>query len=244
MRLMTYNIHKGIGGRDRRYVFDRIVGVIEAENPDLVLLQEVDCGVRRSRYHDQPVLLMERLASRAGLFQLNVSLKEGGYGNLLLARWPIPWHQHVDLRMSVKKPRGAQIAKVATPEGELIVVNWHLGLAEIERRWQVKQVLDHAVMSEHKHLPTIVAGDCNDWRNQLHPRCFAPAGFDHVTAPPSRYRSFPAAMSLGSLDKAFTRGPIHVRSAHVVRSALARDASDHLPLVVDFHLDHSLTVAS
>jgi endonuclease/exonuclease/phosphatase family metal-dependent hydrolase len=41
---------------------------------------------------------------------------------------------------------------------------------------------------------------------------------------------------MGSLDKAFFRGPIEIRSAHVVRSKLARAASDHLPLVIDFHL--------
>jgi endonuclease/exonuclease/phosphatase family metal-dependent hydrolase len=36
MRLLSWNIHKGIGGRDRRYALDRIVACIEAENPDLV----------------------------------------------------------------------------------------------------------------------------------------------------------------------------------------------------------------
>ena len=32
------------------------------------------------------------------------------------------------------------------------------------------------------------------------------------------------------------RGPIEVGHARIVHSKLARDASDHLPLVVDFHL--------
>ncbi len=42
MRLLSYNIHKGIGGRDRRYRLERIVDVIESENPDFICLQEVD----------------------------------------------------------------------------------------------------------------------------------------------------------------------------------------------------------
>ena len=54
MRLLSYNIHKGIGGRDRRYRLERIIGVIEEENPDLICLQEVDRNVRRSRFDDQP----------------------------------------------------------------------------------------------------------------------------------------------------------------------------------------------
>ncbi|MFN5756450.1 MAG: endonuclease/exonuclease/phosphatase family protein, partial [Planctomycetia bacterium] len=49
MRLLSWNIHKGIGGRDRRYSLARIIDCIEAENPDIICLQEVDRLVRRSR---------------------------------------------------------------------------------------------------------------------------------------------------------------------------------------------------
>ncbi len=87
MRLLTYNIHKGVG-TDRRYRLDRVVGVIAAEAPDLICLQEVDRNVRRSRYDDQPALLVDRLGAKAWMYQLNSPRGEGGYGNLLLSRWP------------------------------------------------------------------------------------------------------------------------------------------------------------
>ena len=57
LTVATYNIHKGIGGRDRRYRLERVVEVIAAEQPDVILLQEVDRHVRRSRFDDQPKLL-------------------------------------------------------------------------------------------------------------------------------------------------------------------------------------------
>jgi endonuclease/exonuclease/phosphatase family metal-dependent hydrolase len=57
-----------------------------------------------------------------------------------------------------------------------------------------------------------------------------------VTVPPSHFRSFPALFALAALDKAFYRRGIHVPHAYVVRTVLARRASDHLPLVIDFHL--------
>jgi endonuclease/exonuclease/phosphatase family metal-dependent hydrolase len=41
---------------------------------------------------------------------------------------------------------------------------------------------------------------------------------------------------MASLDKVFFRGPIHVDHARTVRTRLARRASDHLPLVLDFQL--------
>ena len=61
-------------------------------------------------------------------------------------------------------------------------------------------------------------------------------GLNLVTHPISRFRTFPAWLPIGALDKAFIRGPVLVRAAHVVRTKLSHRASDHLPLVVDFHL--------
>jgi endonuclease/exonuclease/phosphatase family metal-dependent hydrolase len=241
MRLLSYNIHKGVGGRDRRYRIDRVVQVIEEANPDILCLQEVARNSRRSWYHDQPRLLGEYFNAIGHLYQLNVHLKHGGYGNLILSRWPFRLHHQISLRLKSKKPRGAQIVTVSTPEGDLHVVNWHLGLAEKERRWQARHLLDHSLFSESAHLPTIVAGDFNDWRNKLSGVVFADYGFRQVTVPPSRFRSFPAYLALGALDKAFCRGGIFVTHAFVMRTPLAKRASDHLPLVLDFHLESPQT---
>jgi endonuclease/exonuclease/phosphatase family metal-dependent hydrolase len=115
-------------------------------------------------------------------------------------------------------------------------VHWHLGLAERERHWQVKHLLGHSFFHESAHLPTMIVGDFNDWLNTLARGPFAAHGFTQVTAPRSRFRSFPAYLPVVSLDKAFSRGPIAIRHARIVHSRLARDASDHLPLLIDFHL--------
>lgn len=244
MRILSYNIHKGIGGRDRRYRLARVIEVIEQENPDFICLQEVDRHVSRSSFDDQPRLLAKHFNAAAHLYQLNVKLRDGGYGNLLLSRWPIDRHHQISLRLHRKKPRGAQVAAIATPEGPLVLVNWHLGLAERERVWQVHHLLGHHLFQEHQELPALVVGDFNDWRNTLAAGPFARYGFTHLTTPPSRFRSFPAYLAIGSLDKAFGRGPLFVRQARIVRSALSRAASDHLPLVIDFHLQPDLVNAS
>ncbi len=126
---------------------------------------------------------------------------------------------------------------VATPEGDIQVVNWHLGLAEKERRWQVNHLLEHHHFQAAAHLPTLIAGDYNDWRNTLHEHTFVHHQFEQVTAPVSRFRSFPAFLAMASLDKVFYRGAVHIKDARIVRTKLARRASDHLPLVLDFDLD-------
>jgi endonuclease/exonuclease/phosphatase family metal-dependent hydrolase len=243
MRLLSYNIHKGIGGRDRRYRLDRIIHVIQAEAPDLVCLQEVDRHLLRSRHDDQPRKLSEALRTTAHLYQSNVRLKNGGYGNLVLSRWPIQSSQQISLRRKRRKPRGAQMAVVETPEGLIHLVNWHLGLAERERHWQVHHLLDHSLFRERAQLPTLIAGDSNDWLNTLAHGPFALHGFTQVTAPRTHFRSFPAYWPVVSLDKTFVRGPFEIRHARIVHTRLAREASDHLPLVVDFHLNHKLQAA-
>jgi endonuclease/exonuclease/phosphatase family metal-dependent hydrolase len=237
MRLLSYNIHKGVGGRDRLYSIDRIIRVIEEENPDLICLQEVDRNVRRTHFDDQPRLLARSFYPAADLYQLNVHLRTGGYGNLLLSRWPFRGKHQISLRLKRRKPRGAQMAVVETPEGLLHLVNWHLGLAERERHWQVNHLLEHHLFRESAELPTLIVGDFNDWRNLLGRSEFARHGFVQVTSPPSRFRSFPAYLAMASLDKAFTRGEVAIRNARVARTPLTRRASDHLPLVIDFHLN-------
>src|SRR5205085_12459322 len=47
LRIMTYNIHKGIGGVDRKYSPERVRDTIALFAPDFLLLQEVDEGAKR-----------------------------------------------------------------------------------------------------------------------------------------------------------------------------------------------------
>lgn len=236
VRLLTYNIHKGIGGRDRRYDLDRVMGVIAEESPDLLCLQEVTQHAPRTRRDDQPHLLAEAAGAAARHFQLNVRWREGGYGNLILSKWPVAEHEPIVLGLEGRKPRGGQVAVVEAPEGRFLLANWHLGLGEFERHRQAGHFLSHPTFRKWDALPALLAGDANDWRNFLARRHLAKQGFHHATRPWHRFRSYPAFLPMGSLDKVFIRGGIAVESVRTVRTPLARAASDHLPVVVDFAL--------
>ena len=142
MRLLSWNIHKGIGGRDRRYSLQRIIDCIDHEHPDLVCLQEVDRLVARSNFDDQPRLLGQYLNLQS-TFQANVPVSNGTYGNLILSRWAVGSTHRISLKRGIRKSRGAQLIQVETPEGSLHLVNTHLGLDERERHWQIDFLLDH-----------------------------------------------------------------------------------------------------
>ena len=235
MRLLSWNIHKGIGGRDRRYSLQRIIDCIDHEHPDLVCLQEVDRLVGRSDFDDQPRLLGQSLNLQS-TFQANVPVSNGTYGNLILSRWAVGSTHRISLKRGIRKSRGAQLIQVETPEGALHLVNTHLGLDERERHWQIDFLLDHELFQSSSVMPTFIAGDFNDWRNTLAEQSLANHGFQQVTSPPSEYRSFPSWLPVGGLDKVFVRGEVTIERIQVVRTSLARVASDHLPIVVDFSL--------
>lgn len=236
MRLISYNIHKGVGGRDRRYRLARVVEVLRLSEADFCCLQEVTRDAARSRHDDQPKLLAEGCRAHFHRFQMNVHYRRGGYGNLLLSRWPIEEYHALSLRMREKKPRGAQVARITTPEGPLVIINWHLGLAEVERQWQVRHLLEHPALEHLAELPLLVAGDFNDWRNTLAHGPLHAHQFEAMAAPPSRFRSFPAWLPIVGLDKGFFRGAVRVDHVSVPNNVLTRQASDHLPLVIDFGL--------
>ncbi len=235
MRLLSWNIHKGIGGRDRRYALQRIIDCIDHEQPDLVCLQEVDRLVGRSQFDDQPRLLGQSLNLQS-TFQANVSVANGTYGNLILSRWAVGSTHRISLKRGIRKARGAQLVHVETPEGPIHLVNTHLGLDERERHWQVAFLLEHQLFQSHATIPTVIAGDFNDWRNTLAEKSLARYGFQQITSPPSEYRSFPSWLPIGGLDKVFVRGGLKTERIRVVRTSLARVASDHLPIVADFSL--------
>jgi endonuclease/exonuclease/phosphatase family metal-dependent hydrolase len=243
IRLLTYNIHKGIGGRDRRYDLARTVAVIETIEPDLICLQEVDSHVRRSSLDDQPALLADHFGFHA-LFQLNVPVgRSGGYGNLILSRWPLEISRQHSLRIGTRKPRGLQIARVTTPSGTLALANWHLGLTHDEQVRQARMFLEHSHEQVWHDLPMILAGDTNDWGNRLLRKTLAHGGFRQASLPIVHCRSFPAWFPVASLDKVFVRKEIAHVHTHVPSFRLARTASDHRPLVAEFGIGQAETHA-
>ncbi len=236
MRLMSYNIQKGYGGRDQRYNLQRTIDVIEHENPDIICLQEVDHNMHRTRFHNQPKIFKEHFGYTGYDYQWNHKIKTGGYGNLILSRFPLQVVEHVSLKLNHRKVRGAQIAVVETTEGPLLLIGWHLGLAEKQRHAQVEYFFQQSAYQNNAQLPTIIVGDYNDWRDTLARGPFERQGFRQITKPIRKFRSFPAYLPMGALDKAFIKGKLYINEARLVKRKLTRAASDHLPLVIDFHL--------
>lgn len=246
LKVLSYNIHKGIGGVDRRYDLDRIVQTIQHYDPDIVALQEVDDGVPRSRLHRQVDLLAEQLALPHTAFQLNVKLRTGGYGNAILSKHALHDASDLDLTVKPKKRRQALLVRTTIHcEGHqrtVVIANTHLGLAGFERAMQLRRLVGCDYLQHvQSSTPLILAGDFNDVWGGLGKRHLEPQGFQAAFG---ALRTFPAVMPLRPLDRIYFRGEMELEHGFAGHTELARQASDHLPVVAEFRLPIPGTVSS
>jgi endonuclease/exonuclease/phosphatase family metal-dependent hydrolase len=217
LSLATYNIHSCVG-IDGRYDPDRILGVLDELNADVLALQEVD-----SREH-KGLKLLECLAGATGLEPIpgpTLLRHTGHYGNAMLSRLPVRDIRRLDLTVDRREPRGAIDVDLDCGSVPLQVIATHLGLKPAERRSQVKQLLSRFGT---KHC--VLMGDINEWLLWGRPLRWLQAMFGKSPA----LRTFPAAFPVLALDRIWVRPPNTVTGLSVHRSPLARVASDHLPV--------------
>ncbi|MBV9994058.1 MAG: endonuclease/exonuclease/phosphatase family protein [Caulobacteraceae bacterium] len=241
-RILTYNVHRCVG-TDRRLDVDRVAAVIAAQEPDIVALQEVDVGRARTGGVDQAVAIAERLGM-SSRFNATIRVEEEAYGDALLTALPERLVKAAPLpgyrRLPQLEPRGALWVAVKLGQAELQVINTHLGLVPREQQLQAQALVGHEWLAhpEHRH-PTILLGDFNAGVRTAVYRSFVHRLQDARRAAEHRPRAatFPSRMPFGRIDHVFVSEGVRVRSVYVPDDRLARKASDHLPLVVDFDLE-------
>lgn len=230
LTILSWNIHKGIGGLDRRYILSRIADVINDIDPDIALLQEVADNWPKAGGDLQGERLIEMTALSHLAFAPEHRFSRGGYGNAVLSRHPIIDTHRVDLKIGWRKQRSALQALIRLPDGpdershKVVATSLHLGLAEGERRRQLSTLLEHDGLTA-RGSATILGGDFNDVFGSLgrrFPRTYARASQRELT--------FPAALPFFCLDGIYVSG-LKVCEGGVYRGKGCRLASDHLPLI-------------
>jgi endonuclease/exonuclease/phosphatase family metal-dependent hydrolase len=234
LRVASWNVHKCVG-TDGRFDPGRIAEVVAEIAPDLIALQEVD-----RRFGRRIGLLdLHGIEHRTGLVLLPVSPLADGHGwhgNAILVRRGLARTLSMRrLHLPGAEPRGALVADLAiTGSGTLRVVAAHLGLLRRSRERQVQAIL--TALAEGGPCPTLLMGDFNEWRMQARGRCSL-TGLESVFGrAPRMPDSFPSRLPLLALDRILgtPRGLLGPVATH--HSALARVASDHLPLVAQLRL--------
>jgi endonuclease/exonuclease/phosphatase family metal-dependent hydrolase len=229
IRVLTWNVH-GCVGRDGVHDPDRVARVLEAAQPDISALQEIDSRTRAAA-HD-PFSYFGELFGWTTVSARTLSAKDGHYGHIVLSRWPIESLGEIDLSMRWSEPRKAIVGAIQAPGARLIVIAVHLGLWPFERRKQFARLRERiATIAER---PLIVLGDFNDFPRLLNRRALSGS----VAATP-RLATYPSRLPLLPLDRIWFSPPLGLVTAATLNDA--EHVSDHLPLVASLRLDQNVT---
>lgn len=243
LRVLVYNIH---AGKDAHGIDNlaRVAAVVRDAGADLVLLQEVDRGTRRSGGVDQ-VAELSRLTGMHAAFGNTLDYDGGKYGIAVLSRWPMTRDTLVRLKVEPPQeraggsyePRGALRADIASPYGALTVVNTHLDPSGSDR-WRSQEVrgvlaiVDQA--SSGGRAIVLLGGDFNS----------TPGSSTHTAMTGDGWRdawmecgvgtglTYPADSAVKRIDYLYFTAGVRCASARVP----ATTASDHRPLLVELRL--------
>jgi len=232
LRIMTYNIHVGVG-MDKKLDLKRIADVINKEKPDLVGLQEVDRGVKRTEGKDE-IAELAALTRMDYAFAHNLDFQGGQYGVAILSRFLL---KNVDHRMFENKReaerRGMLHVQVELDNQVINFVTTHLDYQyEDGRVFETEQMLKF--LTEVKG-PLIIVADMNDEPTGDAYKMMVPNFDDAWVASRAKGEgfSFPADKPIKRIDYIFYRAAeLKAKRAEVVETL----ASDHVPVLAELQL--------
>jgi endonuclease/exonuclease/phosphatase family metal-dependent hydrolase len=225
---------------DARVRPERIAEVIAELNADVVALQEV---VRGKKEADQLRVISKCLGKYNYCFGETRKIRGADYGNAVLSRFPIAAHKHYDITASWREPRGCLRADIQLKAGKNVLLrlfNAHLGTGYIERRKQAQILVDRKLLGNPKFSGyRIVLGDFNEWTPGLTTKLLK-AHLTSVDLRPYRRRmkSYPGMLPFMHLDHIYFDPAFQLQNVALYKNKLAKIASDHLPLVAEFALNH------
>lgn len=236
LRLLTYNIQAGIGTASygqylsqvhhqvmhtpaKGRTLSRIANLLMRY--DIICLQEIDLGGRRSGYYNQ----VERIAEASG--HKHISLQENRivgkisrHGNAILSRYE---HEDVqDLKLPGSKTgRGALLVKIIANDKPVWVVNIHLSLGLADQMEQVKFIAGHVPRDGR----LIICGDFNCSASSAPVRYLTEnLGIDCHTKP--QHKTYPSWNPRKDFDHILTSRSLHSEEINVVPVRY----SDHRPV--------------
>jgi len=232
LRLMTYNVHAFVG-TDAVYDPERVARVIEAGRAHVVALQEVDFGRGPAAEPSALEWLAERLHMRAH-FTYTRDGKRGRFGNAVLTPYGLELVAEGLLPRRRDEARAVQWLKILAPHFQLQLMNTHLSVKLRERHAQVEALLGAEWLVRASSEPALVV--CGDFNSSPFSRVCRRLSRDLKDvqhSSPRRLATWPARLPFWRIDHMFVSRGMVVEGARVLDDALARRASDHLPLVAE-----------
>lgn len=238
VRVLVFNMHAGKDAAGQPNLAG-VAAVVRATRADVVLLQEVDRGTKRSGNADQVAALRE-LSGYHAVFGRSLDYDGGQYGIAALAGGrlaqevtePLPIQPPQARAGGSYEPRAALVFTVGTRLGPMRAINTHLDASRDEhyRLQESAHIVTLVRRASETGLPVIAGGDFNaepgsaTYRRLLAgglrdawEECGAGDGF-----------TYPADKPIKRIDYLFLTAGVRCSHAGVIDSRV----SDHRPLLV------------
>ncbi len=225
LRMVSFNIRSGLSSS-----MEEIGRVLEELDPDVVALQEVDVGVKRTQNVDQATVLAERLGAER-IFAGAIKREGGDYGVAILSRLPVARADRIELGAPAAfEPRVAVEAGVCVNGQEINVVALHADVFPWSASANSRDLAKHLKGSVGKGV--LVAGDLNETSEGDAVKAFTGLGLVDVLGHFNVGPTFPGSNNRIDYILADDALAPDATSAGAVPSAV----SDHLPVFAQFDL--------
>ena len=249
LKIATYNIHKGLSHFNQRVVLHELRERLRELNADIVFLQEVQGrhAYHTERYQNYPhgaqhEFIAEKIWPHT-VYGKNSIYEAGHHGNAILSRFPILHSFNTDVSAHRFESRGLLHCEIELPalkglaeknlaaQKSVHCLCVHFGLFAKGRRTQTSALIDYVRKEIPPDAPLIIAGDFNDWRNQMSKILSGELGihdvFDMAGGKPAR--SFPSRLPVFRLDRIYVR-QFNVLHSNVHIGGNWQRLSDHAAL--------------
>ncbi|MGE5396282.1 MAG: endonuclease/exonuclease/phosphatase family protein [Chitinophagales bacterium] len=220
LSVATYNIRHA-EGIDGQVDLNRIAEVIQNLDVDIIGLQEVDDGWKRSGRVNQASYLGRKLNMHS-VFGPAIKRGRAQFGNAILSRYPIRSWDAI-LMPSDRETRGILRAIIDFGGVSVQFLTTHLGLSKVERIKHLNEILLPALVSPG---PLILCGDFNCTPDQ--PEITLLKQVLNDTCPADNNYTFSSNNLREKIDYVMCSFDIQTVEASVYNSL----ASDHCPLKV------------
>lgn len=211
LRVLSYNIHKGVSTLHRRYLLEGIRHAIRNIDADLVFLQEV---IGEHSHHQKKFRLDVKLPQFEFLadqvwphfsYGKNAVYQRGHHGNAILSKHPFKQTTHHDISRWRFSKRGILHGLILN---KVHVYCVHFGLFNKERHYQLEQLIAVIKTTAPRDAPIIIAGDFNDWNREINTQLYQRLKLKecHLETHGHLAKTFPAFFPLLAMDRIYTRG--------------------------------------
>jgi len=238
LKIATYNIHKGLSYFNRRVVLHELRERLRELEADIEFLQEVqgEHTQHGERYHNYPEGAQHEFIAEEiwphSVYGKNSVYEAGHHGNAILSRFPILQSFNTDVSAHRFESRGLLHCEIdLSGQRRVHCLCAHFGLFARSRRAQTSALIEYVRNEIPPDALLIIAGDFNDWRNQLSKTLASELDIQDVfylhRGKPAR--SFPSRLPLLRLDRIYVRG-FDVLHSSVHTGGVWQRLSDHAAL--------------